>query len=121
MNLGQLEFINGGWCMNDEATTHYNSIIDQMTLGFSKLDDTFGKCAKPKIGWQIDPFGHSKEQANLFAQFNFDAVFFSRLDYQDRSKRINDKTMEHVWRGSDDSGKSSDIFTHAMRDGYGKS
>ena len=29
----QLEFVNGGWCMNDEAATDYNSIIDQMTLG----------------------------------------------------------------------------------------
>ena len=38
MQNGQLEFINAGWCMNDEATTHYNEIIDQMTLGFSKLE-----------------------------------------------------------------------------------
>ena len=29
----QLEFVNGGWCMNDEASTDYNAIIDQMTLG----------------------------------------------------------------------------------------
>lgn len=29
----QLEFVNAGWCMNDEATTDYNAIIDQMTLG----------------------------------------------------------------------------------------
>ena len=29
----QLEFVNAGWCMNDEAGTHYNAIIDQMSLG----------------------------------------------------------------------------------------
>ena len=33
MKNKQLEFVNAGWCMNDEAGTHYNAIIDQMTLG----------------------------------------------------------------------------------------
>ena len=36
----QLEFVNGGWCMNDEAATDYNSIIDQMTLGNYKKNPT---------------------------------------------------------------------------------
>ncbi len=30
---GRLEFINGGWCVNDEANTNYGDIIDQMSLG----------------------------------------------------------------------------------------
>ena len=30
VSSGQLEFINGGWCMNDEAGTDYNAIIDQV-------------------------------------------------------------------------------------------
>jgi lysosomal alpha-mannosidase len=65
---GRLEFISGGWSMNDEGVTHYNSIIDQHSLGAEFLRDQFGDCARPKIGWQIDPFGHSREVASLFAQ-----------------------------------------------------
>ena len=47
---GQFEFIGGGWSMNDEAAAHYTAIIDQMTLGFVKLNQTFGnKCGVPKV------------------------------------------------------------------------
>ncbi|CAG2100054.1 unnamed protein product, partial [Medioppia subpectinata] len=114
VNEGRLEFINGGWVMNDEAITHYQGIIDQMTWGHRRLQDMFGPCVVPRIGWQIDPFGHSRESANLLAMFGFDGLFFARLDYQDRKLRAAEKRMEFIWHGSDDIGKSADIWTHAM-------
>lgn len=118
INNGQLEIIGGGWSMNDEATTHYHSVLDQFTWGFRRLNDTFGECARPKIGWQIDPFGHSRELASMMAQFGFDGLFFARLDWRDKTKRMGNKTAEMLWHGSPNLGKSSDLFTSALFNHY---
>uniref|UniRef100_S4RY66 Alpha-mannosidase n=1 Tax=Petromyzon marinus TaxID=7757 RepID=S4RY66_PETMA len=119
ISQGRLEIINGGWCMNDEATTHYNGIIDQMTLGLRFVSDEFGGCARPRVAWHIDPFGHSREQASLFAQMGFDGFFFGRLDYQDKEQRMKDKQMELVWRASKSMGPPvADLFTGVLFNGY---
>jgi len=114
----RLEFINAGWCMNDEAATHYNGIIDQMTYGLNFVQETFGSDARPRIAWHIDPFGHSSEQASLFAQMSFDGFFFGRIDYADKNLRLEQKRMELVWRGSRNLGQASDIFTGVLYNGY---
>lgn len=49
--------------MHDEAATHYIDMIDQTTLGHRYIKDQFN--VTPRIGWQIDPFGHSSVQAYL--------------------------------------------------------
>ncbi|KAK7250817.1 hypothetical protein RIF29_33527 [Crotalaria pallida] len=113
VDAGQLEFINGGWCMHDEATTHYIDMIDQTTLGHRFIKDQFNKT--PRAGWQIDPFGHSIVQAYLLgAELGFESVHFARIDYQDRAKRKGDKSLELVWRGSKTFGSSAQIFANAF-------
>ncbi|KAG6527679.1 hypothetical protein ZIOFF_009805 [Zingiber officinale] len=98
------------WCMHDEAAVHYIDMIDQTTLGHQFLKQEFGQV--PRIAWQIDPFGHSAVQAYLLgAEVGFDALYFSRIDYQDRQKRTDTKSLEVVWRGSKTLGSSVDIFT----------
>ncbi|KAG7023026.1 putative alpha-mannosidase [Cucurbita argyrosperma subsp. argyrosperma] len=114
---GQLEFINGGMCMHDEATAHYIDMIDQTTLGHRYLKQQFN--VTPRIGWQIDPFGHSAVQAYLLgAELGFDSLFFARIDYQDRAKRKVDKTLELVWQASKTFGSSAQIFTGAFPENY---
>lgn len=56
---------NAGMCMHDEATPHYIDMIDQTTLGHQFVKDEFSKL--PRVGWQIDPFGHSAVQAYLLS------------------------------------------------------
>lgn len=115
---GRLEFIGGAWSMNDEATTHYQSIIDQFTWGLRRLNDTFGDCGRPRVGWQIDPFGHSREMASLFAQMSFDGLFLGRIHFQDKYRRLQRKEMEMVWEASENLGRSSEIFTGALFNTY---
>ncbi|XP_042638582.1 lysosomal alpha-mannosidase-like [Orycteropus afer afer] len=119
VHQGRLEFANGGWVMNDEATTHYGAIIDQMTLGLRFLKDIFGKDGRPHVAWHIDPFGHSREQASLFAQMGFDGIFLGRLDYQDKYIREGAREMEQVWRGSASlKPPSADLFTSVLPNLY---
>ncbi|XP_078160110.1 putative alpha-mannosidase At5g13980 [Carex rostrata] len=117
IDSGQLEFINGGMCMHDEATVHYIDMIDQTTLGHRFIKQEFGKI--PRIGWQIDPFGHSSVQAYLLsAQVGFDALYFFRIDYQDKNKRKDLKELEVVWRASKTFGSSLDIFSGIFPKNY---
>ncbi len=68
--------------MHDEACTIYDDIINNMQIGHDFILKEFG--VKPKIGWQIDTFGHSNTNARFFAEMGFDAVFYARIDYRDK-------------------------------------
>lgn len=104
--------------MNDEAAAHYQDIIDQLSYGMKWLNETFGSCALPKIGWQIDPFGHSREQASLFSQMGFDGMFLGRIDYQDKLVREKERTMEMIWKSSPSLGSKADMFTGVLPNVY---
>jgi len=112
----RFEFINGGWCMNDEASTEYSSIIEQMSEGHDFLMREFG--VKPRIGWHIDPFGHASGQASIFAQMGFDAFFFGRIDYSEHNWRNQTLGLEFVWRGSSSLGAATQIWSHVLYTDY---
>lgn len=59
-----------------------------------------GKCGRPRVGWQIDPFGHSREQASILSQMGFDAMLFARMDHDDKDKRIQNGDLNFLWKGS---------------------
>ncbi|EDV97218.1 lysosomal alpha-mannosidase [Drosophila grimshawi] len=117
VNEGRLEFTGGAWSMNDEAAVHYQSVIDQFSLGLKILNDTFGACGRPRIGWQIDPFGHSREMASMFAQMGYNGEFFARMDHVEKGKRLEDMAMEMIWQSSE-SLSDSDLFTGMLYHHY---
>lgn len=101
--------------MHDEACPSYEDMINNHMIGHDFVLKEFG--VKPRIGWQIDPFGHSNTNARLFAEMGFDAWFFGRMDWADYNKRIENKELEWIWMPNGDSSKK--IFTHKMWHSYG--
>ncbi|KAF5221685.1 hypothetical protein ECC02_005223 [Trypanosoma cruzi] len=96
---GQLQFANGGWCMHDEATTHFIDMIDQTTIGHRWLWRELK--VVPRVGWQVDPFGHSATQgAMLTARAGFVGTFFARVDYRDFEYRASTGRRQFWWQPS---------------------
>ncbi|KAK2992184.1 hypothetical protein RJ640_007352 [Escallonia rubra] len=60
-------------CMHDEAALHYIDMIDQTTLGHRFIKAEFN--ITPRIGWQIDPFGHFAVQVYLLGAETFAGAF----------------------------------------------
>ena len=75
----RLDFVNAGWSMHDEAVTHHDDMMNNMMIGHEFLEREFN--FRPKVGWHIDPFGHSNANPRLFAEMGMDAWVFSRLDF----------------------------------------
>jgi alpha-mannosidase len=113
----QFEFTNGGWCMHDEATTHYLDMIDQTTYDHRFIKEQFDEV--PRVTWQIDPFGHSSTQGSLLsAASGFDALFIARIDFMDQQKREAEQRLEFLWRPSRSLKAASEVFTSVMNHGY---
>ncbi|CAN1322226.1 Alpha-mannosidase 2 [Linum perenne] len=109
---GQLEIVGGGWVMNDEANSHFFSIIEQITEGNMWLNDTIGII--PKNSWAIDPFGYSSTMAYLLRRMGFENMLIQRTHYELKKELALHKHLEFVWRQSWDAGETTDILVHMM-------
>ena len=88
-----------------------------LLIGLKFPNETFGSCSIPSAVWQVDPFGHSREQASLFARMGFEFLFLGRIDYNDKSTRLAAKQMEMMWKVSD-SLKDLKLFTGILYNTY---
>jgi len=75
--------------------------------------------SRPHSAWQIDPFGHTRGQAEMFSAFGFDSLYFARLDAEELDQRRKNSNLETVWKGNLDN-LGANLFTGAFINGeYG--
>uniref|UniRef100_A0A452DL61 Alpha-mannosidase n=1 Tax=Capra hircus TaxID=9925 RepID=A0A452DL61_CAPHI len=114
---GCLAFVLGGQVMHDEAVTHVDDQILQLTEGHGFLYETFG--IRPQFSWQVDSFGASATTPTLFALAGFNAHLISRIDYDLKEAMQKDQEMQFMWRGSRSLLAQQEIFTHVLdENGY---
>ena len=93
---GQIEIVHGGLVQTDEATPNYADIIRNFEAAQDFLRKEFGVTAK--VGWQLDPFGHSSTNAELMIQMGMEAIFMGRINEQDFALRKRNKDLEFIWQ-----------------------
>jgi alpha-mannosidase II len=115
LERGQLEFVSGGWVMNDEANTNHFAIVAQMIEGHEWL--THHLNYRPKNGWAIDPFGLSPSMAFLLKRMGLSAMVVQRVHYSVKKYLARRTLLEFKWRQSWESATSlasGDILCHVM-------
>lgn len=92
----QLEFVTGGWVMNDEANAHWLCILQQLTEGQTWLRNNFN--ITPTSSWSIDPFGQSATMPMLLKNANFENLLIQRTHYSVKKKLSQENQLEFRWR-----------------------
>lgn len=120
LESNQLTITNGGWTMADEATATHVEMADQLSLGQRLALATLGPAAIARVGHQADPFGHSAAQGSHFTSLSGQsAMFYGRLDQEERALRWNTSASEYVWRPSRSLGAAAQSLAGFNIQGYG--
>lgn len=69
---------------HDEATPTHEDVIINMMAAHEWLVKEFGEKGRPKVGWDVDSFGHSNINPRVYPDMGIDAWFFARMDPNDR-------------------------------------
>ena len=109
----RVEFVSGGYVVNDEATPLYYNIMDQIRIGHQYLQEEFGII--PKTGWYIDSFGHSAANAHILSKLNYENLVLGRLHYDYLNLLKDNKNIEFNWAPF----SNRTILTHILPLHYG--
>ena len=95
---GQFEITMGGWSATDESDTNYEDIIGNFYQGHQWIKEEFD--VTPRVGWNIDSYGHTETNTALFHDLGFEALFFAKIAWDDIQNRFDSRNQasHFLWR-----------------------
>ncbi|XP_030764706.1 alpha-mannosidase 2 isoform X1 [Sitophilus oryzae] len=112
LHNNQLEIVTGGWVMNDEANSHFISIVHQLTEGHQWLAQNLNYT--PVSHWSIDPFGMGLTQPAILKYSGLSNMLIQRVHYSVKKELAKTKQLEFRWRQLWDDSGDTDMFCHMM-------
>lgn len=98
--------------MHDEALPDYRNELLQMETGLRWLNETFG--VRPRVGWQIDPFGASSITPSLMSLLGYEAVVINRIGTKLNEQLERSQNLEFLWGGAPMNSPQEPILAHAL-------
>jgi hypothetical protein len=116
ISQGRFEIVGGGWVQNDDSLPDFELVARQMQEGFDYLKKELG-LSRIRIGWQLDPFGHSSLTAALFEKMGFEVLVFARAGDTIQNYLSLEGNYEFIWKA--EGFATEGIFTHILNNHYG--
>jgi hypothetical protein len=117
VSAGQIEVVNGAWCMADDASPSLDAEIDQVTLGHRYMRDVLG--VVPKYAWHIDPFGLSASYAMMWGGMNYTGWLLNRVDTRLKDLWHNQTRLQFQWQPQGKGPNTTGVFSHVLDTHYG--
>ena len=95
VDSGQMEILNGGFAVHDNAATYFDDIINTYEYGREFVFKQFGLI--PRTGWLIDPFGLSLTTSRLYSEMGYDQYVTNRIADWDRDDMRNRGQLQKNW------------------------
>ncbi len=95
VDSGQMEIVNGGYAVHDNASPYFDDIINTYEYGREFVYKQFGLV--PRTGWLIDPFGLSLTTARLYSEMGYDQYVTNRMADWDRDDMRNKGQLQKNW------------------------
>lgn len=82
--------------MPDEATTHWTSLLLQLTIGHQWVYKNLG--AVPEHAWSVNSFGYSPTMAYIYKLAGLKSIFLVRIHEAIKSQLALYESLEFFWR-----------------------
>nr|XP_027198614.1 alpha-mannosidase 2-like [Dermatophagoides pteronyssinus] len=100
LNENRLELVTGGWVMNDEASTHYFDMIDQLIEGHQFIRTELKINTPLRNSWSIDPFGHSTTFPYLLQKSGLSNIYIQRTHHVWKKYLSEKRKLDFFWKQS---------------------